>query len=49
MLTRGDNGFYAFLEALRSRQGAWQGYLADMIEMKFNPQIIRGNQQKRYQ
>lgn len=41
-MTRGEEGFYAFMDALRSRQGAWQGYLADMIEMQFNPAIVRG-------
>lgn len=41
LLTRGEEGFYGFMEGLRSRHGGWQGYLADMIEMQFNPIIIR--------
>nr|XP_039271541.1 uncharacterized protein LOC120345986 [Styela clava] len=41
IMTRGETGFYGFLDALRSRHGGWQGYLADMIDMHFNPAIVR--------
>lgn len=41
--TRGRQGFKAFVEALRSRHGAWQGYLAELMENKCNIDVLQGN------
>nr|XP_002125409.1 uncharacterized protein LOC100183605 [Ciona intestinalis] len=34
--TRGKAGFTGLVDGLRSRYGGWQGYLADMLELKYN-------------
>jgi len=39
--TKGQQGFKAFVEALRSRHGAWQGYLADLLENKCDFDVLQ--------
>lgn len=39
--TRGRQGFKAFVEALRSRHGAWQGYLAELLENKCDFEVLQ--------
>lgn len=42
LMSRGQEAYYSLIDGLRSRYGAWQGYLADLLAAKCDLTTVRG-------